>query len=91
MNELKIKNIQEFINLITNNDKSHCFEELVKSYHNSFGGCACNKKSRETYAKSVYEKIKDESSNIYVLVELKKQLNLNSLIIESDGKLIIEI
>lgn len=91
MNDLTIKNIQEFINLITNNNKSHHFSELITAYHNSLGGCSCNRKVREDYAKSIYMKLKDEPKNIYALVEIKKELNLNSLIIESDGNYIIGI
>ena len=91
MTSLVIKDIKEFIAILISNEAQGSFRDIFDAYNNTLGGCGCNKKQRELYAKTTYEKIKDDPNNIQSLTKIKIKLNLESLVLESEGNFIIKI
>jgi hypothetical protein len=91
MEQLIINNIKDFSNLIIELKFEELCPQIIKVYNDALGGCNCNKRSREIYAKAIYVSFLKNPYNDNLFKKIKVEKNLNKIVFKLDENILKEI
>ena len=91
MQELVINDLRDFYYLTNDlNLHSQCYP-VIKAHEESLGGCSCNRKNREMYAKAIYISFIKNPMNEKFINNIKKLKEVNRIIFKNKEDILKEM